>query len=86
MCIRDSGSVVHQPDPADDAARRPLKAPDGAAGGPYLAEVQPHASTELGHLGKIVNGAVDAVQTVRHRVDKAAGKLVIIVDNCLYWL
>ena len=75
--IHGNSSVVHQPDPADDAARRPLKAPNGAVGGPYLAIVQPHAAPKLGHLGKIVNGAVDAVQTVRHRVDKAAGKLVM---------
>ena len=75
--IDGDGGVVHQPDPAGHAAVGALKVPNSAADGPYLAEVHSHAAAELRDLGKVVNGSVDAVQTVRRRVDKAAGQLVM---------
>ena len=79
MCIRDSpqlihrhGGVVDQPDPADNTARRPLKAADGAACSAHLTEVHPHSTAEFRDLCEVVQRAVDAVQTVRHSVHKAA--------------
>ena len=68
--------VVHQLHPADHAPRRALKAADAAARGPDLSEIKAHAAAKFADLGKIVDAAVNALQAVRHRVDKAAGKLV----------
>ena len=42
----DSG-IVCKLYPADDPACRPLKAADGCADCPHLAEVQPHAAAEF---------------------------------------
>ena len=75
--VHRHGGVVDQLDPADHAAGGPLKAPDAAAGGPDLAEIQPHAAAELADLGEVIHTAVDALQAVGHRVDKAAGELMI---------
>ena len=52
--------------------RRPLKAADGAACSAHLTEVHPHSTAEFRDLCEVVQRAVDAVQTVRHSVHKAA--------------
>ena len=71
------GRVVDELYPAYDAARRAVKAADGAAGGAHLAEVETHAAAELADLGEVVYAAVDALQAVGHGVYEAAGELVI---------
>ena len=69
--------IIGQLDPADHAPGCALKAADCTSCCPDLAEIQPHTTAELADLGKAVNAAVNAIQAVRHRVDKTGGKLMI---------
>ena len=66
------GGVVDELHPADDTAGSPFEATDFSSCGTHLAEVHAHATTKLAHLGKVVDGAVDAVETIGHGVDEAA--------------
>ncbi len=75
--IHSHSGVVYQLNPADDAACRTFKAADGASGGAYLSKVQPHTAPEFADLGKIIHTAVNSIQAVRHRVNEAAGKLMV---------
>ena len=74
--VHRHGRVVRQADPSDDAAGRPVEAANGAARRAHLAEVQAHAAAVLAHLREVVDAAVDAVQTVGHRVDEARRQLM----------
>ena len=71
--VDSHGGVVDQLDPADHAAGGTVKTADGASGGADLAKVKPHAAAEFADAGKVVDAAVDPVQTVRDGVDEAAG-------------
>ena len=75
--VHGHGGVVDNADPPDHAAGHTLEAADAAARCAHLSQVHAHAATVLGHLGKVVDAAVDADERIGHGVDEAARQLVI---------
>ena len=71
------GCIVGQADPADHAACRAFKAAYVRTVAAHLAKVQPHAAAVLGHIGKVGDAAVNALQVIRDGINKAAGQLMI---------
>ena len=69
--------VIHELDPAGDAACGALETPDVASAGTDLAEIKPHAAAELAHLSEVIKAPVDAGEAVRHGVNEAGRQLVI---------
>ena len=70
-------SIIRQLDPAYHTSGRAFEAPNRTSRGSDFTEIQPHAAAELADLCKAVNTAVNPVQTVRNRVDKAGGQLMV---------
>ena len=71
------GCIVGQADPADHAACRAFKAAYIRTVAAHLAKIQPHAAAVLGHIGKVGDAAVNALQVIRDGINKAAGQLMI---------
>ena len=71
------GGVVHQADPPHHTSGRALKAAYAAARRAHLSEIHAHATAVFAYLCKVVDASVNAFQAVRHRIDEAAGELMI---------
>ena len=69
--------VIGEPYPADHTACSALKSTDRAAACPDLAKIHAHPTAVFTDLSKVINAAVDSIQTVRHCVDKTGGQLVV---------
>ena len=75
--VHGNGRIICQPDPADYTACCPFKTADGTSARTHFSKIHPHTAAEFADLCKIINASVDPVQTIRHRINKAGGKLVV---------
>ena len=81
--IRDYGAYIHGPKIQGEGglpvgtSGRALKAAYAAARRAHLSEIHAHATAVFAYLCKVVDASVNAFQAVRHRIDEAAGELMI---------
>ena len=69
--------VVRQFDPSHNAACRAFIAANVAAIGAYFSEIESHAASEFGDIGKIGDAPINSVERIGDSIDKAARHLVM---------
>ena len=69
--------VIDQTYPADHTSCCSLKSTDRASACTHFSKVHSHSAAKFADFRKIINALINSIQTVRHCIDKAGGKLVV---------